>query len=267
MPPIVRTICRCDHTWASYFHNQHSTLASRIFCLKDSYVEHPPFPIVPPRDLAEGSQEGFACAYKMLPVAHPQGWKPVLCEAAPVLNWTLGEYTMSHDQALRRNLTSPSQMSRQEKRDDGFEATRRPYGAWASAVLETGTETLMWQRAVGMKARPLWPVCYGGGFATTREAVQQVAPESWRAIAESMDRADNIEESHYMERTWAALLAPPLTSSEEAAIQCRRGSPRAQLNPARNATAIKGNSTDRFGRDGSPPADLAAPGMPQREGA
>ena len=57
----------------------------------------------------------------------------------------------------------------------------------------------------------------------TPEAVQQIAPETWRAIAESMERADNVEESHYIERTWAALLAPPLTSSEESAIQCKGG--------------------------------------------
>ena len=55
--------------------------------------------------------------------------------------------------------------------------------------------------------------------ALTPEAVQQIAPETWRAIAESMERADNVEESHYIERTWAALLAPPLTPSEESAIK------------------------------------------------
>ena len=39
---------------------------------------------------------------------------------------------------------------------------------------------------------------------------------SWRAMARSMERADNVEESHFMERTWAALLSRsrPLASSE-----------------------------------------------------
>ena len=32
----------------------------------------------------------------------------------------------------------------------------------------------VWHRAAGEKARPMWPTCFGGGFATTREAVHQV---------------------------------------------------------------------------------------------
>ena len=32
----------------------------------------------------------------------------------------------------------------------------------------------MWHSAAGEKARPMWPTCFGGGFATTREAVHQV---------------------------------------------------------------------------------------------
>lgn len=221
------SVCRCDHAWASYFHDSHGTLASRIFCLKDSYDQHAAFPIVPTRDLAEGSQEGFACAYRMRPRTH-RG-QPKLCESKPLFRWSLDRYQKSHDQS--QNLTASTMptepksaqlsiLGRQEKRSRGFKATLRPYGVWARAVLG---HTVMWQRAQHdnrTKARPVMPVCYGGGFATTREAVQQIAPETWRAIAESMERADNIEESHYMERTWAALLAPPLTSSEESAIQC-----------------------------------------------
>lgn len=222
---------RCDHAWASYFHDSQGTLASRIFCLKDSYDQHPGFPIVPTRDLVEGSQEGFACAYRMLPRTHQRGdrGQPKLCESSPLFRWSLDSYERSHDQARKLMAsTMPKEpisaqlsiLGRQEKQSRGFKATLRPYGMWARAVLG---HTVMWQRAehdVLTKARPVMPVCYGGGFATTREAVQQIAPETWRAIAESMERADNIEESHYVERTWAALLAPPLTSSEESAIQC-----------------------------------------------
>lgn len=197
---------RCDHTWASYFHDSHGPLASRIFCLKDSYDQHAMFPIVPTRDLAESSQEGFACAYRMHPRTD-QGVQLMLCEAEPLFQFSLDRYEMLHDQS--RNLTPTIMPRQQENRNSSFTATLRPYGMWARAVLR---DTVMWQRAqrdVRTKANPVWPICYGGGFATTREAVQQIAPETWRAIAESMERGDNIEESHYMERTWAALLAPP----------------------------------------------------------
>lgn len=145
----------------------------------------------------------------------------MLCEAEPLFQFSLDSYDRLHDQS--RNLTPTIMPRQQENRNRSFTATLRPYGMWARAVLR---DTVMWQRAqrdVRTKANPVWPICYGGGFATTREAVQQIAPETWRAIAESMERGDNIEESHYMERTWAALLAPPLTSSEESAIQCKGG--------------------------------------------
>ena len=56
-------------------------------------------------------------------------------------------------------------------------------------------------------------VCYGGSFAVTRETIKNTPVDLWARLEQSLSRGDNIEEGHFVERTWAALLAPPLTNS------------------------------------------------------
>jgi hypothetical protein len=79
---------------------------------------------------------------------------------------------------------------------------------------------LLLQLASHVETRRYLPVCYGGGFVATRSAVHRVPVIAWRRIVESLSRGDNVEESHYMERMWAALLTPPLTPSETRAMAC-----------------------------------------------
>jgi phosphate transport system protein len=76
------------------------------------------------------------------------------------------------------------------------------------------------QLASHVETRRYLPVCYGGGFVATRPAVHRVPKIAWERIVESLSRGDNVEESHYMERMWAALLTPPLTPSETRAMAC-----------------------------------------------
>ena len=66
---------------------------------------------------------------------------------------------------------------------------------------------------------PLWRVCYGGAFAATRASIRQTSAASWRSLAASLERGDNIEEGHFMERTWAALLSEPPSSSTGEALR------------------------------------------------
>ena len=126
---------RCDHAWASYFHANRSTLASRIFCLKDSYQAHTMFPPVLARDLVEGSHDGFACAYRMLDLRHrhPKAWdqEPTLCDVSDMGRWQLATYDKPHDQNRNRNRNrnqnrtqtqGPSPSPRHENRTDGFAA-------------------------------------------------------------------------------------------------------------------------------------------------
>ena len=92
------------------------------------------------------------------------------------------------------------------------------------------------------KFDPLIQVCYGGSFAATTERILLPIPEKrhnsktsnatttrtnniqsvtkvWEDITTSLSRADNLEEGHFMERTWGALLSQPLESYQERALQ------------------------------------------------
>jgi hypothetical protein len=208
--PQVREMAnvgRCDHSWASFFHAEYRSLASRIICLKDSYLLHNQLPRVPVRSLVEGSHEGFACAYRMVNHPSAKSWRPTLCTKKLAFDWSLAGYSKTHDQSAGRRASRASKNG--QNRTGGFAATRQPYRAWARGLIPMRSTSEPRHVAVQASARSLWPLCLGGGFATTREAVQHVPRQRWQAIAQTMGRADNVEESHYMERTWAAMLSPP----------------------------------------------------------
>jgi len=57
----------------------------------------------------------------------------------------------------------------------------------------------------------LVPVCYGGVFGTHWGQLSSedapLTPYGWKAVVQSLGRADNLEEGHYMERWWGDLLS------------------------------------------------------------
>ena len=64
---------------------------------------------------------------------------------------------------------------------------------------------------------PVRRVCYGGSFATFGRNVQRIPLGDWSALSTALQRGDNIEEGHFVERLWAALLSPPVDASTGAA--------------------------------------------------
>ena len=56
----------------------------------------------------------------------------------------------------------------------------------------------------------LTQVCYGGNFATTRQSIQRHPNSLWYNLEKSLSRANNLEEGHFAERSWAGLLANPI---------------------------------------------------------
>ena len=65
-----------------------------------------------------------------------------------------------------------------------------------------------WLALAGIEVptRKIIPVCYGGVFATSASQVLIHGQHFWSRIKDSLDRGENIEESHFMERLWAHLL-------------------------------------------------------------
>ena len=68
-------------------------------------------------------------------------------------------------------------------------------------------------------AQKLVPVCYGGSFAASVENIYKQDMKMWMKLEISLTRGDNIEEGHFVERSWAALLSNPLELLQIEALQ------------------------------------------------
>jgi len=63
------------------------------------------------------------------------------------------------------------------------------------------------------------PVCYGGIFAASVENTYKQDMNMWKKLEVSLRRSDNIEEGHFGERSWAAMLSNPLEALQIEALQ------------------------------------------------
>lgn len=194
----VANVGRCDHSWAFFIADRYHTLPGRLLMLKDSWTSRTSFAATSADSLLESMKtSGFACAYHRMD--HGSRVSPVWHSIDGLKTFAIKRYSQKWDQSgngstHRRN----------------FEARQRPLGTWWSSL----------QLPHDLDSARYRPVCYGGGFATTRAAIQRVPQSAWARIVLSLSRGDNIEESHYMERSWAALLTLPLQARWERAMAC-----------------------------------------------
>jgi len=61
-------------------------------------------------------------------------------------------------------------------------------------------------------------VCYGGIFAASYRNIMRVDESVWTGAEVALSRGDNIEEGHFMERSWGRLLATPLRPFQVEAV-------------------------------------------------
>ena len=106
----------------------------------------------------------------------------------------IGEYTRSKGYAPNGDLP--------------FKSSYTNLGAYWLAINANAT---LYQKLV--------PVCYGGIFAASVENIYKQDMNMWMKLEISLTRGDNIEEGHFVERSWAALLSNPLEPLQIAAIQ------------------------------------------------
>ena len=211
---------RCDHSWASHIVNNFESLASRLIFLKDSWTERTTIAPQSADKLVKKPASGFVCAYRS-----PVSWH----KTEDLSAYMADAYNTTWDQAKRANA---------QGNHATFKAAIRPLGAWWRSLQIAELDT---------SSRRFVPVCYGGGFATTADAIRRVPLPAWNRVVQSLERGENIEEGHYMERSWAALLTAPLQLKEDRALAC--------------ATANAPSRSERFFRGGIGPchcADVAA---------
>jgi len=92
--------------------------------------------------------------------------------------------------------------------DDEKEKEKKPVESFVSKYRDLQD----WSNAMGIEDPEMFtPVCYGGVFATSVGQIRKRL-DTLRSIEKSLSRADNLEEGHFAERSWARLLTKPLSS-------------------------------------------------------
>lgn len=225
---------RCDHTYTHHLAEMvvgAGEAADVLLFLKDSFLsgsspEYKRLRVGTCEMVRIARQHGFGCGRRPMPSAlidsggqRGLGAEQQLAEgevcpmtalrsdyhATPMLaEFELSSYAKTHDQ--RRGVRQTA----------GFTATHRPLRAWIASVgaelaarfgsnaSSAGAPLETLRRAL---ARPLQPVCFGGSFAAATSRILSLPPTLWSVLRAALSRGDNIEESHFMERSWAALLA------------------------------------------------------------
>lgn len=184
-------IGRNDHTYAYHMSTRYDSLEDVMIFIKETYnPDHPQgrsFDHLRPKKVVYGEvvSLGFACHYSPVQVGPNFNRQHSVWH-----NWkTLKDFDLDHYWGSGKEFQSPV----------------RPFGPWLYRMLDSSVEP----------PGRLWPVCYGGNFAATRERIQAVPRAVWVRIRQSLTRGDNIEEGHFAERTWAGLLNPRLQDKDE----------------------------------------------------
>ena len=95
--------------------------------------------------------------------------------------------------------TKWKRFSFQDKSHVNFQSSSRSLGNFTKLILQQDVT----------RSKYL-PVCYGGLFATTREQLTLIDEDVWKTLKAELSRGHDIEESHFTERLWGALLSKPL---------------------------------------------------------
>ena len=228
---VVRlpNVGRCDHTYAHHLAEARTTAtrgdADVILFLKDSFLSgsSPEY-----KRLRMGICEmarvarthGFGCGRRPMPTA-TDGARSGQHRAQRDVCPTTALRSDYHVSAMLAEFELPSYAKTHDQRrgvpqNVGFTATHRPLRAWIASVGAelaarlsanssfAGAPLELLRRAL---ARPLQPVCFGGSFGAATSSIQSLPPTLWGILRTALARGDNIEESHFMERSWAALFA------------------------------------------------------------
>ncbi|KAG8457418.1 hypothetical protein KFE25_011273 [Diacronema lutheri] len=199
---------RCDHTWAHHLAARYGALADLVLLVKDSHETYPierlrRLSVSVPDALEQARVGGFAC-FRAGELS-PSRWHL----RRQVFTFRMGRYASAA--LLAPAGTVPEAAAARALDGAQFKSPYDHFQFLAKALDESELLRLLDAEFV--------PVCYGGSFAVTRERVHAVSQGTFVRLRALLNRGvDSIEEGHFMERTWAALLAPPLTAAESAAF-------------------------------------------------
>ena len=212
-PPFAHVIKlpnvgRCDHTYALHMANisDYTDINEVHVFMKDTHRRHhhKNFKSRPLRDVvieASGST-GYSC-----------GCLPDVKRNAFTETYRLKEL-FGRDHSLW-HLTSEV-----EKFSMDTYVANGGYDLSTTTSFENNNSLSQWWARCGLQMpRPIMPICYSGYFAAKLQNILS-GQTVWSSIQQSLERGDNIIEGHYAERTFAALLMPPLTQRTTTQLYC-----------------------------------------------
>ncbi len=92
-----------------------------------------------------------------------------------------------------------------EGNGESFKSIYKNLGDFHESVIASGGDS-----NTNISYPELVQVCYGGVFAASYSNINKVDHSTWKRIEKALSRGDNIEEGHFVERSWASILATSL---------------------------------------------------------
>lgn len=190
---VLPNVGRCDHTWAYHLERHYTTLADVVIFLKDSTYSNWNTElrrlILKPRIVVEYvKRSGYGC-FRRPDVHGPAGGR--LHMRAQTMR--IRRSTYSARDAKYSTLNHSVQLQAFSSGLNMTDFASRALDPWFFSKLMRQT---------------FIPVCYGGSFAFIGADARIHSRDSFRRLRVLLSRADNLEEGHYMERLWHAVLQP-----------------------------------------------------------
>jgi hypothetical protein len=183
----IPNVGRVDHSYAYHIGQYYDSIGPQTLFLKDSWHREPSEVLLrlPRQNFRDMMGYPFACLHQYN-IWHAYD---------DMVRFHLPQYVKSHDQ-------------------NPYEATRfqSPHG-----IMERWVNTTIPHISDSYKGLSC-PVCYGGMFLASAERIHQVPRRVWWRIVSSLSRGDNIEESHFLERSWAMLLGEQLSANTQVSL-------------------------------------------------
>ena len=178
---------RCDHTYAHHIVTKicnsprPSAESKVVLFMKDTNRVHQQAERHSISDMvrAAAGDQGFSCG--LTPLVTDKHFRYTNLSSWHDVN-TLRRFSMNH---YKNGIYNDSSAN--------FRSSYINFGEWLDSI------------GMVFTTDPI-PVCYGGVFAVKYEQFSNDVCSVLQSALRSLNRADNIEESHYMERLWAALL-------------------------------------------------------------
>ena len=205
---------RCDHTYAHHMANfPPDTDPEEIqLFLKDTYPEHHQ------KELAQRSLVDTVAQ-----AAGPAGFS---CGSMPKWRLTYDHANFPSMTWFHTMLNLGADMSYWHVSSEMAKYQLRAYKSTGNYAFETqdnfasNLSFTEWWSALGVRMPgPIMPVCFAATFAV-KPANIVVSRPAWVRMERLLERGANLEEGHYAERTYAALLTPALPPRVVVQLKC-----------------------------------------------